>query len=72
MRVNDGRSYGPIFNQNGGGWYAVERTDSYIKVWFWSRTSFRVPRDILRGERVVNTQNWVSPNPYTVSVGLGA
>lgn len=60
VRVNEPRSYGPLFNQNEGGWYAVERTEAYIKVWFWSRASLStVPWDIRRGKRKVDTSIWV-------------
>ncbi|KAF5348729.1 hypothetical protein D9758_006817 [Tetrapyrgos nigripes] len=37
------RSFGPAFNANGGGWFAVERTNTFIKIWFWERTDPNVP-----------------------------
>ncbi|KAF7293359.1 Glycoside hydrolase family 16 protein [Mycena kentingensis (nom. inval.)] len=43
-------SYGPAFNEVGGGWYAMERTERFVKVWFWPRDSHAVPRDV-RGVR---------------------
>ena len=52
-------SYGPAFNAAGGGWYAMERTNSFIKVWFWSRNSGSVPSDVQNGATSVNTDNWV-------------
>ncbi|KAJ7825119.1 hypothetical protein B0H14DRAFT_2821346, partial [Mycena olivaceomarginata] len=62
VEVNDVRSYGPTFNNNGGGWYAVERTNAFIKVWFWPRNR-GVPSDISSGSTSVNTDNWYeSPN----------
>ncbi|RXW21845.1 hypothetical protein EST38_g4019 [Candolleomyces aberdarensis] len=31
-------SFGPPFNANGGGWFAMERSDEEgIKIWFWAR-----------------------------------
>ncbi|KAJ7796949.1 hypothetical protein B0H14DRAFT_2913072, partial [Mycena olivaceomarginata] len=60
VEVNDVRSYGPTFNNNGGGWYAVERTNAFIKVWFWPRNR-GVPSDISSGSTSVNTDNWGTP-----------
>ncbi|KAI0700431.1 endo-beta-glucanase [Cytidiella melzeri] len=54
----DTNTYGPPFNAAGGGWYAMERTNSFIKVWFWSRNAAK-PGDI--GAASVNTDNWGSP-----------
>ncbi|PSR81268.1 hypothetical protein PHLCEN_2v6428 [Hermanssonia centrifuga] len=51
-------SYGPAFNSAGGGWYAMERTDTFIKVWFWSRSSGNVPSDVKNGETTIDTDNW--------------
>lgn len=52
-------SYGPSFNSNGGGWYAMERTNNFIKVWFWPRNSGSVPSDMKTGASSINTDNWV-------------
>lgn len=31
-------SFGPPFNANGGGWFAMERSDEEgVKIWFWPR-----------------------------------
>ena len=51
-------SYGPSFNAAGGGFYAMERTNSFIKVWFWSRNA-NVPSDVRNGGSTVNTDAWV-------------
>ncbi|KAF9476964.1 2 beta-glucanase [Pholiota conissans] len=64
VRVTDTRSYGPIFNDHGGGWFAVERTSSFIKVWFWSRDATGIPSDVMNGETTVNTGNWGTPRAY--------
>jgi hypothetical protein len=37
--------------------FAVERTNSAISIWFWSRQSALVPGDI--NSNTVNPQNWV-------------
>ncbi len=52
-------SYGPAFNSAGGGWYAMERTNNFIKVWFWSRNAGNVPSDVKNGATSVNTDKWV-------------
>ncbi|PPQ92277.1 hypothetical protein CVT25_008585 [Psilocybe cyanescens] len=64
VKVDDGRSYGPSFNSNGGGWYAVERTNSFIKVWFWSRSAGGIPSDVTSGASKVNTDNWGTPRAF--------
>ncbi|EPQ55426.1 endo-beta-glucanase [Gloeophyllum trabeum ATCC 11539] len=51
-------SFGPAFNQNGGGWYAMERTSTFIKVWFWARNDPSVPADVSSGAQSVNTDAW--------------
>jgi len=53
-------SYGPPFNSNGGGWYAMERTNSYIKIWFWPRNG-SPPSDVSGGAGSVDTSNWGTP-----------
>lgn len=52
-------SYGPAFNKNGGGWYALERTESSIKVWFWPRNG-KPPSEVKSGKGQINTDSWVS------------
>ncbi|KAG6853494.1 hypothetical protein C0991_003768 [Blastosporella zonata] len=52
-------SYGPAFNNNGGGWYVVERTNDYIKVWFWARNDRTTPLEVKFGLPVVTTSLWV-------------
>ncbi|TFK32346.1 laminarinase [Crucibulum laeve] len=64
VQITDTRSYGTIFNNKGGGWYAVERTNSFIKVWFWSREATGIPSDVLNGATSVNTDNWGTPRAY--------
>ncbi|CAE6444172.1 unnamed protein product, partial [Rhizoctonia solani] len=54
-------SYGPSFNANGGGWYAMERTSNYIKVWFWPRNSATVPAQVKNGASSIDTSSWGTP-----------
>ncbi|KDQ51418.1 glycoside hydrolase family 16 protein [Jaapia argillacea MUCL 33604] len=65
VQVSTADSYGPAFNTNGGGWYAMERTTTYIKVWFWPRNSASVPSDVsTSGSASVDTSNWGEPYAY--------
>ncbi|KAI0274329.1 endo-beta-glucanase [Russula aff. rugulosa BPL654] len=58
-------NYGPMFNNNGGGWYAMERTTTFIKVWFWPRQASNVPSDVRNGNSdSINTDAWGTPTAY--------
>ncbi|KAI0799792.1 putative laminarinase [Irpex lacteus] len=57
-------SYGPLFNSNGGGFYAMERTSSFLKVWFWPRNAGNIPNDLKSGASSINTGNWGTPTAY--------
>ncbi|KAJ6614109.1 endo-beta-glucanase [Mycena sp. CBHHK59/15] len=61
VSVGQAPSYGPTFNGAGGGWYAIERTNTFISVWFWSRNSATVPADVKAGGTSVNTASWGTP-----------
>lgn len=39
--------------------YAIERTASFIKVFFWSRSNASVPKDVSSPGSTINTDNWV-------------
>jgi len=54
-----GNSYGPSFNDNRGGWFAIERTESFIKTWFWPRNG-NPPVEVQNGHGQINTDTWVS------------
>jgi len=55
-------SYGPPFNSNGGGWYALERTEDFLKVWFWPRNNLKSPPlDVSLGTFFVDTDFWGTP-----------
>ncbi|KAF9232412.1 glycoside hydrolase family 16 protein [Melanogaster broomeanus] len=60
----DASSYGPPFNNAGGGWYAIERTSSFIKIYFWERGSSSVPSDVSHPGHSVDTSNWGTPVAY--------
>lgn len=59
VKVNKANSYGPPFDANGGGYYAMERTTSHINVYFWARNDANVPSDLKNGASTINTSNWV-------------
>ncbi|KAF8839838.1 2 beta-glucan [Paxillus ammoniavirescens] len=61
---DDTESYGPTFNGAGGGWYAIERTSTFIKIYFWERGSASVPSDVIFPGTTVNTGNWGTPSAY--------
>jgi len=60
-------SFGPDFNAEGGGWYAVERTSTYINMWFWARNDSSVPDEVRRAgfasqkAKQINPGNWGTP-----------
>ncbi|KAJ7598964.1 glycoside hydrolase family 16 protein [Mycena floridula] len=64
VHADSAASYGPSFNAAGGGWYAMERTNTDIRVWFWSRASSNVPADVLAGGTSVSTEAWGTPTAY--------
>ncbi len=61
MQNPTANSYGPAFNANGGGFYAMERSEKGVKIWFWPRHSRHIPRDVRHGEREVDTSRWGTP-----------
>ncbi|KAL0960413.1 hypothetical protein HGRIS_005455 [Hohenbuehelia grisea] len=60
----DAKSYGKAFNKNGGGWYAIERTDEHFKDWFWPRDDSCVPADVKVGAGAVTPEEWGLPFAY--------
>ncbi|EJD00853.1 laminarinase [Fomitiporia mediterranea MF3/22] len=58
---NKANNYGPAFNTAGGGWYIMERTDSFIQVFFWSREDSSVPSEISSGASSINTDTYGTP-----------
>jgi len=41
----------------------MERTDSFLKIWFWPRGG-TIPSDVLNGSASVNTDNWGTPSAF--------
>jgi len=54
-------SFGPNFNANGGGWYVMERTSQFIKMWFWERSDPTVPEFIVSGSPVIHSSRLGTP-----------
>ncbi|KAG8735619.1 hypothetical protein FRC10_010352 [Ceratobasidium sp. 414] len=67
VKSPDANSYGPTFNANGGGWYATERTTSYIKIWFWPRNSAYTPAGVKSGASSLDTSGWGQPSALFVN-----
>ncbi|KAF8217156.1 glycoside hydrolase family 16 protein [Mycena galopus ATCC 62051] len=61
VTVGQAPSFGPTFNADGGGWYAIERTNTFINVWFWSRKDASVPANVAAGGSSVDTSTWGTP-----------
>jgi hypothetical protein len=58
VRSGNQASYGPAFNTAGGGHYVMQRTSSFIKVWFFPRGT--APAEITNGNTQINPSSWVS------------
>ncbi|KAI1785722.1 endo-beta-glucanase [Ganoderma leucocontextum] len=54
-------SFGINFNNNGGGFFAMERSSAGVKVWFWPRHASGIPSGVLNGSSTVDTDNWGTP-----------
>ncbi|KAF8558266.1 endo-beta-glucanase [Imleria badia] len=61
VQFDDAASFGPPFNSNQGGWYAIERTSSNIKVYFWPRGDHSVPPQVELSYAVVEPATWGTP-----------
>eukprot|EP01084_Bolivina_argentea_P089121 160877_1 len=60
---NDNTSYGTGFNNNGGGIYATELSDTGIKIWFWTMSKpLAIPKDIY--DKKPNPNEWDLPYAY--------
>ena len=42
----------------------MERTTTFIKIWFWPRHASNVPADVLNGSGSINTDAWGTPTAY--------
>ena len=57
---NVANSFGPSFNGNGGGWYAMERAGDFISVWFWPRGS-AVPGSVSGSPTSISSADFGTP-----------
>ncbi|KAI0030483.1 endo-beta-glucanase [Vararia minispora EC-137] len=57
-------SYGHSFNLIEGGFYAMERSTTLVKVWFWPRTATNIPVDVKNGSNTINTHDWGRPQAF--------
>ncbi|KAG6830732.1 hypothetical protein H0H92_015011 [Tricholoma furcatifolium] len=57
-------SYGIPFNENGGGWFAVERSSASIGIWFWPRNATNVPLEVRYGGLAVDPSLWGTRQAY--------
>ncbi|KAH7883437.1 glycoside hydrolase family 16 protein [Phlebopus sp. FC_14] len=62
--MDDVDSFGPRFNKNGGGWYAVERTPTNISIFFWERDDVSVPIEVSTPGHTVDPSAWGTPVAY--------
>ncbi|KLO16349.1 hypothetical protein SCHPADRAFT_869865 [Schizopora paradoxa] len=61
--ITDPNSFGTGFNQAGGGWYALKRTQSDgVYAYFWSRNDGSVPPEVASGSDRVNPDTWGRPD----------
>ncbi|KAF9526028.1 2 beta-glucanase [Crepidotus variabilis] len=61
VRPESRKSFGTAFNDNGGGWYAIERSPTFVKLWFWERNNAAVPADVKNGQSSVEPAGWGEP-----------
>ncbi|KAH0828177.1 2 beta-glucan [Lanmaoa asiatica] len=61
VQLADGNSFGPNFNGGKGGWYAIERSSTYISIYFWERGSSSVPSQVKNPGGTVDTSTWGIP-----------
>ncbi|KAN0091572.1 glycoside hydrolase family 16 protein [Tylopilus felleus] len=64
VRFADSNSFGHNFNIIGGGWYAIERTSTYISIYFWERGSSSVPSEVKQPGGTVHPSTWGTPAAY--------
>ncbi|EIW80134.1 glycoside hydrolase family 16 protein [Coniophora puteana RWD-64-598 SS2] len=57
-------SFGPDFNNAGGGWYAIVKTSTAISMYFWGRNDGSVPNEVRNPGQTVNPASWGTPSAY--------
>ncbi|PIL25507.1 hypothetical protein GSI_12432 [Ganoderma sinense ZZ0214-1] len=63
-------SYGLAFNNNGGGFYAMERSNSGVKVWFWPRHAKGIPADVAKGREEDQHGQHFGPHNIVINLSL--
>ncbi|KAH7100358.1 family 16 hypothetical endo-1,3(4)-beta-glucanase from glycoside hydrolase [Auriculariales sp. MPI-PUGE-AT-0066] len=58
VRGASSRDFGSPFNNAGGGWFAMERTSTRIRIWFWSRQDSSVPSAVKNGDSTIYTDSF--------------
>ncbi|KAH7090144.1 glycoside hydrolase family 16 protein [Auriculariales sp. MPI-PUGE-AT-0066] len=60
-----GNDFGPKLNSGNGGYFAFQRTDDEVNVWFFKRYTQGIPADILDPRRTsVNPATWGAPDAH--------
>ncbi|KAF8757092.1 glycoside hydrolase family 16 protein [Rhizoctonia solani] len=54
-------SFGQRFNEMGGGWFAMRRTEQGVSVWFWGRNDILIPEEVRMGSKTVQPECWGLP-----------
>ncbi|KAH8828333.1 glycoside hydrolase family 16 protein [Flagelloscypha sp. PMI_526] len=64
--TNKPNSYGSSFNSNGGGWFALHRSEeSGISIWFWANNLDTAPSEIRREDvPLINPKQWGEPDAF--------
>src|ERR1700733_10767143 len=50
--------------------YAIERTASFIKIWFWSKGDSAVPSEVVSGGSSVDTDTWVRSFDFNPTLNI--
>jgi hypothetical protein len=64
VSASNPNSFGPNFNNVGGGYFVLERTGSFMKIWFWQRGDPSTPPNVVSGGSTVTTDGWPEPGAY--------
>jgi hypothetical protein len=64
VSASNQNSFGPNFNSVGGGYFVLERTSTFMKIWFWQRGDPSVPPNVASGGSTVTTDGWPEPGAY--------
>ncbi|KAF7321334.1 GH16 domain-containing protein [Mycena kentingensis (nom. inval.)] len=64
VAFNKPDSYGSSFNDRGGGFYAMQRSQDGVNVWFWTRNDSNLPMEIDKNLPTINPQYWGTPEAF--------